>query len=191
MNLESYCITPSFFSTLNPWDFKIALSRILRTHHPTRACLRATHASDTLLACFVSTCQEFGVITYINLAHLQISIQKALEHGFMGVHAKGSALGELKIIPPTLSSFYSAHGVSEVQEALEEGAHFITLSPIFSTPNKPPPLGLDYFKTLSPALKSHVFALGGITSQNRELLDNLNIRGFAGIQYFLNTIQTT
>ncbi|MFC3848482.1 thiamine phosphate synthase [Helicobacter baculiformis] len=186
MNLESYFITPPHFGVLAPLDFKIALSQVLRTHRPTRACLRANQANDTLLTCFVSLCQEFGTMSYLNLTHLQTSIDKALAHGFVGVHAKAHALLELKDIPPNLQSFYSAHSALEVQEALALGAHFVTLSPIFPTPNKPPSLGLDYLEQLNPAYKRHTFALGGIVHvQQCNLLNSKGIKGFAGMRYFL------
>ncbi|BEG57738.1 hypothetical protein NHP21005_14260 [Helicobacter sp. NHP21005] len=49
-------------------------------------------------------------------------------------------------------------------------------------------MGLDYFKALSPTLKPHIFALGGITTREQiELVKNLHIKGFASIRYFLNT----
>ncbi len=121
----------------------------------------------------------------MNLAHLCASIETALGFGFIGVHAKANALLALKHIPAHLHSFYSAHSVLEVQEALEQGAHLVTLSPIFPTPNKPPALGLEYLDRLSPTQKQRVFALGGIThSAQLPLLAHKGIKGFAGIRFF-------
>ncbi|WP_162982663.1 thiamine phosphate synthase [Helicobacter vulpis] len=189
MNLESYFITPPYFSALAPFDFQIALSQVLRTHRPTHACLRTNQASDALLSSFVRVCQEFGVLSYVNLACLQTSIDKALEFGFLGVHAKASALSELKNIPSPLYSFYSAHSLLEVQEALKQGVCYTTLSPIFPTPNKPPPLSLDYLDQLGPKTKKRTFALGGVVTPHQvSLIAQKGLRGFASMRYFLQSL---
>ena len=84
----------------------------------------------------------------------------------------------------------------EVESALALGAQYCTLSPIFSTPNKGAPLGIETLLSLDSALLSRIFALGGIdTPQKRAELESAfkasfdntcNLRGFASIRYFLN-----
>ncbi|WP_104682140.1 thiamine phosphate synthase [Helicobacter felis] len=184
--IESYCITPPFLSTRNLEDFKTTLFKSFSAHAPTRACLRAPHAPPDLLACFVELCKTFAITSYLNLPLLSSSIDQALQYGFFGVHVKGHALAELPHIPPTLSSFYSAHSAQEVQQAIDLGAHFCTLSPIFPTPHKPPPLGLDYLDQLTPLQKNRLFALGGIVRiEQVKLIASKGLRGFASVRYFL------
>ncbi|WP_158655704.1 thiamine phosphate synthase [Helicobacter cynogastricus] len=184
--IESYCITPPFLCALSPADFKTTLFKSFSTHHPVRACLRAPHAHPDQLTCFVELCKTFEISSYLNLSSFSVSLNQALEYGFFGVHAKGDALQELSSIPPTLSSFYSAHSTLEVQQALELGASFCTLSPIFSTPNKPPPLGLEYLDQLTLLEKDHVFGLGGIVEiEQVKLIASKGLRGFASVRYFL------
>lgn len=65
----------------------------------------------------------------------------------------------------------SCHSVAEAIRAEEDGADYVTLSPIFLTDSKPgygPPLGLHQLKTAAHALTIPVFALGGITKANQE-----------------------
>jgi thiamine-phosphate pyrophosphorylase len=60
----------------------------------------------------------------------------------------------------------SAHGEEEARRAAEEGADYVTLSPIFTTASKPgygPALGID---TLREAAPVPVVALGGIEPAN-------------------------
>lgn len=65
----------------------------------------------------------------------------------------------------------SCHSVAEAIRAEEDGADYVTLSPIFPTASKPgygPPLGLHQLKTAAHALKIPVFALGGISDENKQ-----------------------
>ncbi|WP_104742124.1 thiamine phosphate synthase [Helicobacter ailurogastricus] len=192
---ESYFITPEVLQTLNAKEFEACLTRVFKTHAPNRACLRQADTSRPFSPAFYSAfarlCHAFKITAYLNLQTPQQSLDCALEHGFAGVHLKGNALDFASKIPQDLQKFYSAHNALEVQKALDLGIHLCTLSPLFKTPNKPPPLGLDYLQALSPELKAHVFALGGITTHEQiELVKNLHIKGFASIRYFLNDWKT-
>ncbi|BCZ18192.1 hypothetical protein NHP190003_14740 [Helicobacter sp. NHP19-003] len=187
---ESYFITPESWQTLGLKEFKERFKQVLKTHSPSLACLRQVgdrSFSPEVYAAFVCLCKDFKVGAYVNLKNPKDCLDCALRHGFQGVHLKSKALDFAPQIPTHLQSFYSAHSTKQVQKALDLGVDFCTLSPLFATPNKPPPLGLDYFNALSPTLKAHIFALGGIISSNEvELVKNLHIKGFASIRYFLN-----
>lgn len=61
----------------------------------------------------------------------------------------------------------SCHSLHEVLTAQEEGADFVTLSPIFPTSSKPgygPALGVDNLQRICTAAQIPVFALAGVTS---------------------------
>jgi thiamine-phosphate diphosphorylase len=65
----------------------------------------------------------------------------------------------------------STHDFEEARAAEQQGADFITLSPVFNTPSKPdygPPLGLSEFETIVRQLEVPVYALGGITPERVE-----------------------
>ncbi len=117
-----------------------------------------------------------------------------LSKDFAGVHLKSIylswitplresylALGEKKIIG------YSAHSIDEVTYALACGADYCTLSPIFSTPNKGTPLGMEVFYQIPKSLRSRIIALGGINNYHIPLLKELGLLGFAGIRCFEET----
>ncbi|BDQ27175.1 thiamine phosphate synthase [Helicobacter heilmannii] len=186
----SYFISPKSWQALGVKEFEAHLMRVFRAHPPNFACLRQAGSapfSPDVCAVFVRLCVAFKVVALINCKTPSASLESALEFGFSGVHLKSHVLDFAPKIPKHLQIFYSAHSIDEVQEALDCSVHFCTLSPIFATPNKPPPLGLDYFNALSPALKARVFALGGITTPRHiELVKNLHLKGFASIRYFLN-----
>lgn len=110
---------------------------------------------------------------------------------FDGLHLKSHFLD---FIAPLKSHFadkkiigYSAHSIEEAKFALALGATYCTLSPIYPSPNKGTPLGLEILKKLPQSLRSHIVALGGIKSQHIQELMNLGLFGFAGIGYFLES----
>ncbi len=74
----------------------------------------------------------------------------------------------------------SAHSVAGLRDALEDGADYATLSPVFATPSKEAygsPLGLDAFAAACRQIPIPVFALGGIT---HDRLESVLSRGAAG-----------
>lgn len=63
----------------------------------------------------------------------------------------------------------SAHSLAEAQRAREEGADYVTLSPIYLSESKPgygPALGLAELRRVATALPIPVIALGGISAGN-------------------------
>jgi thiamine-phosphate pyrophosphorylase len=56
----------------------------------------------------------------------------------------------------------SRHDLPGVRAAEQDGASFITLSPVFAVPDKSEPLGLDGFAAIAHATRIPVFGLGGI-----------------------------
>ncbi len=58
---------------------------------------------------------------------------------------------------------------AEAQRAVEEGADFLTLGPVFQTPSKMQygaPVGLDVLKEVVAAVPVPVFGIGGIKDEN-------------------------
>ena len=60
---------------------------------------------------------------------------------------------------------YSAHSIEEAARAVDEGADYVTLSPIHATASKPSarPLGLDTLARAAAQVPAPVLALGGVT----------------------------
>ncbi|MEP7039776.1 MAG: thiamine phosphate synthase [Acidobacteriota bacterium] len=83
----------------------------------------------------------------------------------------------------------SAHTIETAEKAKQNGADFVTFSPIFETPDKGKPHGVEKLHEVCEKLKPFpVIALGGIDETNyKSVLEN-GARGFAAIR-FLNNIE--
>jgi thiamine-phosphate pyrophosphorylase len=79
----------------------------------------------------------------------------------------------------------SAHSLEELLDLQERGADMATLSPIFATPNKGKPLGVNILKTLKAELDMPIIALGGILGDEQiQACKTAGFAGFASIRYF-------
>jgi len=85
-----------------------------------------------------------------------------------------------------LFTVVSTHTLAEVKEAEKLGADMITFSPIFETPNKGKPKGLDVLKEIVSRATIPIIALGGILADEQiEECKESGAKGFASIRYFL------
>ena len=98
----------------------------------------------------------------------------ALAVGAAGVHlpeggmATGDARRLLAQAPDRMLLGRSCHSVETACQALQEGADYVTLSPLFATLSHPglPPLGLTRFAAMRKMIPGPVIALGGIQLHN-------------------------
>ncbi len=80
----------------------------------------------------------------------------------------------------------SSHTIEKAKIAKVQKADFVTFSPIFNTPNKGEPQGLEKLREVCEKLKPFpVVALGGIDETNYEEVLRNGASGFAAIR-FLN-----
>jgi superfamily I DNA/RNA helicase len=93
----------------------------------------------------------------------------------------------VKEIAPKLMIGYSAHSLESALYAQEQGADFITLSPIFETSSHPEakPLGLFYLQEVAKKVSIPIYALGGITWDRIKLCYKNGAYGVAGISLFI------
>ncbi len=106
-----------------------------------------------------------------------------------GVHLTSASLSVQTIrqnFPRELIVSVSTHTIEEAEKAKSEGADFATFSPIFTTPEKGLPKGLNALREVCERLKPFpVVALGGVDETNyKSVLEN-GASGFAAIR-FLN-----
>lgn len=94
-----------------------------------------------------------------------------------GVHLPAAAPGE------TLPGLLVGRSCHTVQEVLSSRADLVTFGPVFESPGKGSPTGLD---ALRHACRSHVavYALGGITWKNAPECIEAGAAGIAGIRLF-------
>jgi thiamine-phosphate pyrophosphorylase len=103
-----------------------------------------------------------------------------------GVHLKSTQFADI-VQAKDLGLFVviSTHTNEEALKAQKLGADMITFSPIFSTPNKGEPKGVEVLKELIDLLDIPVIALGGIVGQEQiNACKENGAKGFASIRYF-------
>lgn len=80
---------------------------------------------------------------------------------------------------------FSAHTLEEAKRAEAAGADMITFSPVFATPGKGTPVGLEKLSEIVFSVSIPVIALGGIlTDEEIRTCENTGAAGFASIRYF-------
>ncbi len=80
----------------------------------------------------------------------------------------------------------STHTLSEVVAAYREGADYVTFGPVFSTPGKGSPKGLASLREAAQ-VGLPVYALGGISWENVEIIKDTGAWGVAGIRLFFES----
>jgi len=114
----------------------------------------------------------------------------ALAGGADGVHLPADSLPSgavRRAMPRDFLVGVSCHTVEEVEAAAREGATFAVFGPIFATPDKRPPLGVDLLRQacgrVAP-LRFPVLALGGVTLENASACLEAGAAGLAAIRLF-------
>ena len=114
-------------------------------------------------------------------------IDAAFELDAEGVHLTSSQFDEIEIAKDRgLFTVISTHSIDEIKEAEKAGADMVTISPVFPSPNKGKPLGIEYLSEALAAAKIPVIALGGIVTEDEiEKVKSAGAAGFASIRYFV------
>ena len=131
---------------------------------------------------FLDTAKLYGFDKV--LLHGDIALAKKLEAD--GVHLSASQFAKIKRAKKEgLFVIMSTHSMEEAQKAELLGADMITYSPIFETPGKGEPVGLDMLRTITAKMSIPVLALGGIlTKEQIDACEVSGASGFASIRYF-------
>ncbi len=77
----------------------------------------------------------------------------------------------------------STHSVEEVERARDDGVDYVTFGPVFATPGKGSPVGLDGLARAAAA-GVPVLALGGVTLERLEEIARAGAAGVAAIRLF-------
>ena len=117
----------------------------------------------------------------------------ALSCGLHGVHLREESC-DLKLLHPVfkdqLSLGVSTHSLEGVLRAQQNGAHFVTLGPIFETPSKAgygTPLGLESLRQATQQATVPIFALGGVTLDKVEACVDAGAYGVSAISAIWGT----
>jgi thiamine-phosphate pyrophosphorylase len=111
----------------------------------------------------------------------------ALASGADGVHLRSDSISPglvRSVVPHGFIIGVSTHNSDEVLRARDQGADFAVFGPVFSTPGKPSPIGLEELRrTCELAAPFPVLALGGIDASNAVTAIDARAAGFAAIRF--------
>ena len=182
--MKKYLITSREFNTDTPAVFRSILQEQLKEHFPDFALYRDKHNPHYAVQAdhFLDVCKNFQGLK----AFLHQDYKLAAKLGATGVHLTSQQFDDIPHAKELgLEVIISTHTHDEVHIAEAMGADYVTYSPIFATPGKGEPKGVDDLKDINSMTDINIFALGGIVS-NKEvnLLEDSGIFGFASIRYF-------
>lgn len=110
-----------------------------------------------------------------------------------GVHLTSNSIPTDRIrrsFPKNFIIGVSAHSLEEARNAEQQGADFVTFSPVFATPSKEKygaPQGLEKLREVCEKLKNFpVIALGGIDETNYSKVFENGASGLAAIRFLNN-----
>lgn len=178
----SYLITDPKLYGVEKKEFINNLQNSLKKHSPDFICFRDKVTSNyfDLASVAIELKKEFKATFFLNGTPKDA---KAL--GYDGVHLNSKMIERLKDAETMgLKTIVSTHNEDELLLASSLNATFMTYSPIFSTPNKGTPKGLDGLRSVTKQYKN-IIALGGIdTKEKIDLVKQVGACGFASIRYF-------
>jgi len=182
--MKKYLITSRQYYTDTPAVYRSILHNRLREHLADFALYRdkfnPKYAEQA--AHHVETCRQFeGVKPFI---HQDVKLAHSL--GADGVHLTSKQFDEIKKAKDLgLEAIVSTHTIEELHMVKELCADYATYSPIFPTPAKGEPKGIEGLKKALEEVDIKIFALGGVISKKEvEALKETDVYGFASIRYF-------
>jgi thiamine-phosphate pyrophosphorylase len=182
--MQKYLITSPEFYTDSPAIFQIKLNEQILKHKPDYILYRdkQTVRYKEVAKVFLNVASQYKNIR----AFLHTDVKLASALNAYGVHLPSTAFDKIKEAKALgLKVIISTHTQEELVNAERLGADYVTYSPIFVTPNKGEPKGVEDLKTLLTQTQIKVFALGGIVKQKEvESVEKTTVYGFASIRYF-------
>lgn len=184
--MKSYLISDPAFYGSTPETIESALDVIYSHNFPDFALFRDKQTSDyrTLAHTFITLSRHYK-IPHV-LLHGDYALADELKAD--GVHLTSVQFEEIAEAKKRgLYVVISTHTYDEALKAQELGADAITYSPIFFSPNKGEPKGLEDLKEIVAKIRVPIFALGGITTEEQiNAVSTTGVYGFASIRYFIS-----
>lgn len=131
-------------------------------------------------------CSEYGAMFIVNdridIAAILDADGVHLGQDDLDVQSAREILGKNKIVG------VSTHAPEQALKAVEDGADYIGVGPVFATPTKQGriPVGLDYVKWASENIEIPAFAIGGIDEENVEQVLNTGAKRIAVVRAIIN-----
>lgn len=182
--MKKYLITTPEFYTQEQNSFQEKLNAQLTKHQADFVLFRDKENENyaELAKAFIGVCHNHKDLKCF--LHQDPLLAKKL--GAAGVHFNSTQFEQITEAKNMgLEVIISTHTHDEVVKAEKLGADYVTYSPIFSSPNKGVPKGIEDLKELVKKVNIKLFALGGIVSEEQiKLVDDAKAFGFASIRYF-------
>lgn len=180
----SYLITDPKYYTSDIEVFTSVLVNAVEKHKVDFACFRDKNSTNfsTLAKAFVAICNNYNIKSIINTDYVL-----ANSIGAYGVHLPSKNIDDIqKAKQLGLFVVYSTHSSDEIQKAISLQVDMITYSPIFDTPQKGTPKGINDLNNVCEIYNAKIIALGGIiTKKHIEKIKSSKAKGFASIRYFV------
>lgn len=132
-------------------------------------------------------CAEYGATFIVNdrvdIAYVLDADGVHLGQDDMDIESARKILGSNAIIG------ISTHAPEQAQKAVNDGADYIGMGPVFTTPTKPgrQSVGLEYVKWVSENIKIPAFAIGGIDLDNVQDVINAGAKKVAVVRAIINS----
>lgn len=183
--MKSYLITDPFFYGDDALALCDRLPSILKKHSIDYFCFRdkTTSIYPSLSEIVIQTVREHSDANML----LHGDYELAHRLGANGVHLTSMQFEEVSEAKKLgLYVIISTHTHDEALKAQRLGVDAITYSPIFPSPDKGEPKGLEDLKRIVDKIRIPIFALGGILSQEQIItVEATGAYGFASIRYFV------
>ncbi len=184
--MKSYLITDPAFYSAERTTFGRVLQNSLQKHRPDFALYRDKNSPDyaQMAELFLDVCSRFEETKPL----LHGNVELAAELQAFGVHLTSQQAGEIeKAKGLGLFVVISCHSEEEILQAQQKGADAVTYSPVFSSPGKGEPKGLEDLNERVAKISLPIIALGGIiTKAQIDTVEKCGSYGFASIRYFID-----
>jgi len=181
-----YLITDPTYYTNDEKKFEEILTNILNKQQIDIACFRDKESGnfEEIAKIFIKICKEKDI------KNILINGDYLLAHKLnaTGVHLTSIQFDEIKKAKELgLYVIISCHTFEDIQKAINNQADAVTYSPIFETPNKGTPKGIEALKKAVDKYSNiNIIALGGIINEKQiEQISKTKAHGIASIRYFV------
>ncbi|WP_345971059.1 thiamine phosphate synthase [Sulfurimonas sp. HSL1-6] len=186
MAFFAYLITDGSYACTTPGAFAKHLGELFTAQKIDYALYRDKSNPDyeRFASVFVDECHMHGIKAML---HRDAALAVAL--GADGVHLTSTQFDAVAGAKAQgLFTVVSTHSAVEAMHAAAEGADAVTYSPIFESPGKGAPKGLEDLNETAGKIDLPVIALGGIVSPAQiSAVHAAGAAGFASIRYFINS----
>jgi len=181
----SYAITDPKYYGDTPKDLELSIRRLIESNMSDFICFRdkTTLNYQQMAEKFTLTCK--GMNYKKMLLHSDVELSYKLD--VFGVHLTSDQFEYIKKAKEYgLFCVISTHSEDEIRLALKLGADAVTYSPVFATPDKGNPKGLEDLNEKVDRINIKIIALGGIISdEDIAKIRSTNAYAFASIRYFI------